>query len=61
MAEPTSNFDRARVDINQDHEVRYWTGRFGVTEEELRRAVAEVGVGAESVGSILGVDLNALH
>lgn len=61
MADMTHILERNRVDINQDQDVRYWTGRFGVTEEALRRAVAEVGVGAEHVGEILGVDMNALH
>jgi hypothetical protein len=31
------------VALTQDHEVRYWTQRFGVTEFRLRTAVAAVG------------------
>ena len=27
--------DRARVNINEEHEVRYWTEKFGVSEEDL--------------------------
>ncbi|HYW15092.1 MAG TPA: DUF3606 domain-containing protein [Allosphingosinicella sp.] len=41
--------DRARVNVNEDHEVRYWTGKFGCTEEELRAAVGKVGVMADDV------------
>ncbi|RYX93632.1 MAG: DUF3606 domain-containing protein [Comamonadaceae bacterium] len=38
----------------QDYEIRDWTQSFGCTEEELRRAVAEVGVSADDVKSWLG-------
>ena len=30
--------DRSRINLSQDYEVRYWTEKFGCTEEELRRA-----------------------
>ena len=48
--------DRSRININinEPHEVRYWTQRFGVTEEALRRAVAQVGVSVEAVAQHLG-------
>ena len=36
--------DRARVNVNEAHEVRYWTKEFGCTEAELRAAVKAVGV-----------------
>lgn len=41
--------DRARVSLEQAHELRYWTERFGVSEQRLREAVAAVGVSAEAV------------
>ncbi len=41
--------DRARINVNEVHEVRYWTKKFGVTEEQLRAAVAAVGVRADQV------------
>jgi len=41
--------DRARINVNEHHEVRYWTKKFGVSEEQLRAAVAEVGVRADQV------------
>ena len=27
--------DRSRVNIHEDHEVRYWTEKWGVSKEEL--------------------------
>lgn len=35
--------DRRRINVNQDYEVRDWAEKFGVSQDELRRAVAEVG------------------
>ncbi|MDP9900761.1 DUF3606 domain-containing protein [Variovorax ginsengisoli] len=46
--------DRSRVNINEAHEVAYWTAKWGVTEAELRSAVADVGVSAEKIGIHLG-------
>ncbi len=46
--------DRSRININEPHEVRYWTGRLDVSEEDLRKAVAEVGVSAQQVAEHLG-------
>lgn len=45
--------DRSRININQDHEVRYWTQALGVSEPELLRAVGVVGVSAEKVREYL--------
>jgi hypothetical protein len=41
--------DRARINVNEDYEVRYWTGKFGCTAEQLRAAVKAVGVMAADV------------
>lgn len=41
--------DRDRINMNQDHEVRYWTKELAVTEDELRQAVAAVGNQAKAV------------
>jgi hypothetical protein len=46
--------DRARINVNEPHEVRYWTSKFGCTEEQLRQTVAMVGVSAEAVARELG-------
>ena len=35
--------------MSQEHEVRYWTEKFGCTAEELRKIVAEVGPMADAV------------
>jgi hypothetical protein len=41
--------DRTRINVNQEHELRYWREKFGVSEEELRTAVEKVGVMVEDV------------
>lgn len=41
--------DRSRVNLDQEHEVRYWTKKFGCTEEELREAVRKVGSSAQAI------------
>lgn len=46
--------DRSRINVNEAHEVRYWTQRFGVTEAQLHQAVADVGVSADAVAQHLG-------
>ncbi len=46
--------DRARININEEHEVRYWTNALGVSKEQLAAAVQAVGVSAEKVREHLG-------
>lgn len=41
--------DRTRVNVNEAHEVQYWTRKFGVSEPQLRAAVQAVGVSAEAI------------
>jgi len=41
--------DRQRINVNQDHELRDWSRKFGVTPEQLKEAVAAVGDRAEKV------------
>ncbi|MFC3816618.1 DUF3606 domain-containing protein [Lysobacter sp. GCM10012299] len=45
--------DRSRINVNQAHELRYWTAALDVTEEELRAAVRAVGTSAEEVREYL--------
>lgn len=45
--------DRSLVNLNQEHEVRYWTKELGVTESRLREAVQEVGTSAAKVREFL--------
>ena len=35
--------DRDRINVNQDHEVRSWAKSLGVSEDQLRSAVAKAG------------------
>jgi len=46
--------DRARVNLNEDHEVRNWTQKWGVSKEQLAAAVNKVGVSADAVARELG-------
>lgn len=46
--------DRDRVNVNQEHEVRYWASKWGCTEDELRAAVEAVGVMVSDVARFLG-------
>lgn len=41
--------DCARVELNEDHELRYWTQAFDCTANELLEALACVGVNAQAV------------
>ena len=46
--------DRARINIHEEHEVRYWTEALGVSREQLAAAVKAVGVSADKVREHLG-------
>ena len=41
--------DRSRINMSEAYEVRYWTEKFGVSKEELQRAVERVGSSAKAV------------
>lgn len=45
--------DRARINIEEPWEVRYWCHRLGCTEEELRDAVGKAGVMVNDVKEVL--------
>ena len=45
--------DRSRINLSQEHEVRYWTQALGVSEAELSRAVGAVGSSADKVREFL--------
>lgn len=47
--------DAARINVNEDHELRYWTKALGVTEQKLRAAVSAAGVMANDVRAYLGL------
>ncbi|MFJ3465882.1 DUF3606 domain-containing protein [Achromobacter spanius] len=46
--------DRSRINVNESHELRYWTKELGVSEEQLRAAVQAVGVSVAAVRDHLG-------
>lgn len=46
--------DGSRININELNEIRYWTQRFAVSEADLRKAVADVGVSSNAVAVHLG-------
>jgi predicted nucleotidyltransferase len=41
--------DRQRIDVGQEHELRSWSEKFGVTRETLKEAVQAVGDDASKV------------
>ena len=45
--------DRKLIAMGEEHEVRYWTEKFNVSEDELRRAVERVGNSAQAVEEAL--------
>jgi uncharacterized protein DUF3606 len=40
---------RKGINVNEEHELRYWSEKFGVTRDELNKAVTKVGVMAADV------------
>jgi len=46
--------ERSRINVNEAHEMRYWTQTLGVTEAQLRSAVAAAGVEVKDVRTYLG-------
>jgi hypothetical protein len=46
--------DRARISLDEDWEVRYWSNQFGCTPDELRKAVQQAGTNlADKVREVL--------
>lgn len=45
--------DRSRINMNEDHEVAYWTEKFNVSREELQRAMDQAGSSADAVAQVL--------
>jgi hypothetical protein len=46
--------DRTRINVNQAHELAYWSRELGVTEAQLRQAVQQAGPMADDVRRHLG-------
>jgi hypothetical protein len=49
MISKTITPDRSKIIIEQDDHVKYWTRHFGVTKDELIRAIERVGNSAAAV------------
>jgi hypothetical protein len=47
--------DRKRINIHKDYELRFWSKKFGVSPNELRRAVSKVGSFADDVAREFGI------
>ena len=45
--------DRSKINVHEAWELRYWTGKFGCTAEELKSAVTAVGTSAAKVEEYL--------
>jgi hypothetical protein len=41
--------DNRRINLSQEHEIRYWTQKFKVSREQLKQAVEAVGPMATAV------------
>jgi hypothetical protein len=41
--------DSKRINLHEEHEVRYWTQALGISKEKLEEAVRAVGTSAEKV------------
>ena len=46
--------DRDRINLHEDYEVRDWSKKFGVSPDELKKAVQKVGTSAAAVKKHLG-------
>lgn len=46
--------DASRINVNEEWELRYWTNKLGVSEEELKAAVNKVGVSVDAVSAHFG-------
>lgn len=45
--------DRQRINVHEAYELRDWAAKFGVTQEQLKAAVARVGDRADEVERFL--------
>ncbi len=49
----TGKPDRDRISLSEDYEVQDWSKKFGVSAEELKKAVKQVGSMAKDVEAYL--------
>ncbi|MGN6196840.1 MAG: DUF3606 domain-containing protein [Ginsengibacter sp.] len=41
--------DRRRISLTEDYELRYWANKFGISRDELKKVVREVGDNPQAV------------
>lgn len=41
--------DRTRINTGEDYELRYWSEKFGVSQDQLKAAVSKVGNSVSAV------------
>jgi hypothetical protein len=46
--------DRSKINMHEEYEVKHWTQAFGMSREELQKAVDKVGNSAAAVRKELG-------
>jgi hypothetical protein len=51
--EKVGNPDRDRINVNEDYELQYWSEKFGVSRDELKKAVEAVGTTTKAVREYL--------
>jgi hypothetical protein len=51
----TGRADDTRINIHQDHELRYWSQKLGVTPDQIKEAVRAVGPMVKDVKRHLGI------
>jgi hypothetical protein len=47
--------DRKRINVHEDYELRFWSKKFGVSRDELRRTASKVGNFADDIARELGI------
>jgi hypothetical protein len=50
----TGKPDDARINVDQEHELRYWSEQLGISRDELRKAVQMAGPIVKDVRKHLG-------
>jgi hypothetical protein len=47
--------DRSRINLSEDHEVKYWTKHLGISRDVLMKTIEKVGNSAAAVRKQLGM------
>ena len=43
--------DRSKINMSEDHEIKYWTHALGVSREDLQKAVEDLQKAVDKVGN----------